>query len=205
MRDLPARWENLLVARPGQIKDDGDLPNRGFAADQRRGFEQGFEWHAVVDVGAAQRGGEWNAVTVADLVALGAGLPRSVGFERAAAPPFLAGMGGLSMQARLQSIRLAPAIGAPVHGAIGSRRLPSAIRAAARRSRLNRSPFRVAAFRTERPCAARTGRRSARPDWEWLDRRPSASAARAAAARQGSAIVHRKLEVQPSLLVRPFR
>ncbi len=75
------------------------------ASDAWDSVEQGFERHAVVDIGAGQQEGERNPATVGEEVTLAAGAPsvRRVGAGRRT--PLLAAMEALSMQARLQSIR----------------------------------------------------------------------------------------------------
>ena len=76
-------------------------------SDRRNSVEQFLERHAVVGVGAGQNEGERKTVPIGDQVALGAE-PATVGRVRPVlSPPFLAATDALSMQARLQSIRLA--------------------------------------------------------------------------------------------------
>ena len=76
-------------------------------SDRRDAVEKVLEWDAVVGVGAGQNRGEREAVPVRDQVAFRAE-PSSIGrvWTRLVAP-LLAARDALSMQARLQSIRLA--------------------------------------------------------------------------------------------------
>ena len=75
--------------------------------DRRHSIEQVFERYAVVDVGPGQQQGERDAVSIRDQMAFGARLASVGRFGPVAAPPFLAAMEELSMQARLQSMRSA--------------------------------------------------------------------------------------------------
>lgn len=86
----------------------GPLPRASaFAADRRNCIDQGFERHAVVDVGAGQQNGQRDALPIRREMAFRAGPPAVRGVRPRGVAPFFAAMDDPSTQARLQSIRSA--------------------------------------------------------------------------------------------------
>ena len=96
-----------VVALVGMELGRSPLRSTNAMADRRHGIDHLFEEAAVVDVCRAEPDGEWNALSIRNQVALGAG-SAAIGWVGAGLlAPLLAGTDALSTQARLQS--MAPA------------------------------------------------------------------------------------------------